>query len=673
MKSTFAILTVLVISFCVATSASATDKSFFRYVYSETDEAKQNIEAGAIVNDEHVYSQQCLNRESKAVFGQYVGRGCEAGEYGDVSRAELFYDQFILDQNLWKKQRRGLNMGEHHQAVVVETMRLLDVLVDEVVQRKQASAKMDSKDKMSAEEMEHFRQAVFAKVARESKFFHLRKRGHAVAGNHPTMLLVGDKRANSATFYRSRGLMQINVESHRNLPLDVSIDLVKNMAYGINFFHSLWVKAKDKSCVKKYEELKGSKDFEPLYWLEYKRATYAAYNGGAGNFCRKEKMKYTVNNLLMAILLEPENSKKDYCEGFRQGHACVNEVGYLRTLKSVMPAENNKSIYAEYIRKSETKRPQIPYKDILKGNDFTALVVMDKAQTKKGRDRLFYHADGTICAPNKEGYKLLCSRNPEVAKCLIGGHPSPGRYAHVSETERLIDDVESLGFSRNKICSENVDGLVSVGGIIEIQKSRQNFRSLSTGRPIGTVRAGEKYQVLDYSFTGFSKGDGLSRRRYILRATNPTTGKAITGWIFAGTNSNKGDKYSFDKWAREVVPTRDVLEETALYVPLPGMEILAKKDLNQVNNVEDKRRITPFVEAGRKLEVEKVEVSGDGHEVYVKASGVQGLVYLGQAPSTIFDRAEVYGLGSAAANDLHTVEKPYELQRAAEKSKVNKD
>jgi hypothetical protein len=130
--------------------------------------------------------------------------------------------------------------------------------------------------KVSPSEEDGFLQALFTLASQESEWTHYRLGKDGI---------VRFMRGDSLHGY---GLMQIDDRAHATQVKDgQAVDLAGNMLLGLDQFYSNWVKSAKVACVK-----------SPADYQSRARAAWAAYNGGAGSFCRwtNSKSKWAAND-----------------------------------------------------------------------------------------------------------------------------------------------------------------------------------------------------------------------------------------------------------------------------------------------------------------------------------------------------------------------------------------
>ena len=180
--------------------------------------------------------------------------GCDADQFGDLSRVRAIYPMFVFD-----RRSPGIEPTKEYLTNMNAVIR--KVAKDYYLKRI---------PKASPAVLEGWMRAAVAIGAHESRLSHFR-----ISQDGRYKLMTGDHLI-------SHGVMQVNQEFQANKALDSSFDLVGNIVGGLDTYFIEWNRAIKEQCIVS-SNAKGSLGFG---LSNRARGAYSAYNGGPGKLCR---------------------------------------------------------------------------------------------------------------------------------------------------------------------------------------------------------------------------------------------------------------------------------------------------------------------------------------------------------------------------------------------------
>lgn len=202
------------------------------------------------------YVKTCENRDpGEWNFGSSPF-GCDADQYGDISRIEFIYGDYIFDRRATDREHRKEYTTNMH------------ALIRQMAQSYIRSRKPD----VSRDEVRAWEHALLAVATQETYMSHYR-----IGPDSRFKLTTGDRQD-------SHGMMQVNQKYHAARDQDSSFDLVGNITTAMDIYYLEWERAKKSSC---YRALAKKKGVSRKQLFEYQaRGAYSAYNGGSSAICR---------------------------------------------------------------------------------------------------------------------------------------------------------------------------------------------------------------------------------------------------------------------------------------------------------------------------------------------------------------------------------------------------
>ncbi len=181
--------------------------------------------------------------------------GCDADQFGDVSRIKLVYPMLVLD--------RRSNDADYYKEYITN----VNATVKAVARAYYLQRVPDAK----AATLAAWEKAAVAVAAHESKLSHYR-----ISDDGRYKLMTGDHLV-------SHGIMQVNQNFNANAILDSSFDFVGNVVGGLDTYFVEWNRAIKQDC---YMKSLGKNPSLELMLENRARSAYSAYNGGPGRLCR---------------------------------------------------------------------------------------------------------------------------------------------------------------------------------------------------------------------------------------------------------------------------------------------------------------------------------------------------------------------------------------------------
>jgi hypothetical protein len=181
--------------------------------------------------------------------------GCDADQFGDLSRIQFIYPKFVYD-------RRAKDVSVENEYITNMNAIIRKVAHDYYVKRV-PDAKPDA--------LEAWMRAAVAVGAHESMLSHFR-----MSADNRYKLMTGDHLV-------SHGVMQVNQEFHANKSLDSSFDLVGNIVSALDTYFNEWTAAVAQGC---FAVANGKAPSPEVVSENRARSAYSAYNGGHRALCR---------------------------------------------------------------------------------------------------------------------------------------------------------------------------------------------------------------------------------------------------------------------------------------------------------------------------------------------------------------------------------------------------
>tara|TARA_B100000609_G_scaffold67579_1_gene53358 strand:+ start:14936 stop:16804 length:1869 start_codon:yes stop_codon:yes gene_type:complete len=420
---------------------------------------------------------------------------------------------------------------------------------------------------VSAAEIKAFQDAIYALVHQESFWSHYRN-----TSSTNLKMIRGD-------VGHGHGLMQVDDRHHFvSIKNGVGANLGIHFAYALDIYYQAWQAAPSKSCVS-----------SPSNWLARTRSAYSAYNGGMGSICRWTNPKHTW-----------ARNDKNFLDKYNQRQwlkyvadtnrkASIN-IGCLSQGQENCPVEGGTPPPTPNPAPTPTPTPTPP----------------PVSDVDYAKDVFYKNSKGLFCAYNDD--KLLCLPNYRDAACI---NSLLGRNIQVAVPfKSTYREVPIEVLDRNKICKENIPGLLEIGSSLKVLKNI-NLRRSPAGSLIKTLKDGSEYQVLDFEV----KNDGVQTRFYKVASGSSQ------GYFYAG------DLKNYKEWAVEA------------QAGAPSQEIAKVGDLIRIlNSVGINQRTTPGgkliqrVPKNTVVKVSEIKFSGSNNYLYYKVSynGRDGYIYAGQ-------------------------------------------
>ena len=208
----------------------------------------------------------CKHPDTPGGYGA-LDLGCDADQFGDVSRIKLVYPSLVMDRraddDAFKEYITNVNSTIKTIAYKYYLARIPDA--------KPAT-------------LAYFTNVAVVVAAHESKLSHYR-----IAKDDRYKLMTGDHLV-------SHGIMQVNQNFHANKELDSSFDFVGNVVAGLDTYFNEWNRAVKASC---FAGMNGKAPTLERMLQNRARSAYSAYNGGPGKLCRYStpKMKFAAHDV----------------------------------------------------------------------------------------------------------------------------------------------------------------------------------------------------------------------------------------------------------------------------------------------------------------------------------------------------------------------------------------
>ena len=199
----------------------------------------------------------CLHQDKPGAWGA-LDVGCDADQFGDISRIETIYPDFVYD--------RRFNDEEYEKHIRVYITNI-NAVVRKIAKEYYLARIPDAKPRT----LEGWMDAAVAVAAHESQLSHYR-----IAEDGRYKLMTGDHLV-------SHGIMQVNQNYHANKDLDSSFDLVGNVVGGLDTYFVEWNRAIENDC---WKTANGKGATLESMLQNRARSAYSAYNGGQGKLCR---------------------------------------------------------------------------------------------------------------------------------------------------------------------------------------------------------------------------------------------------------------------------------------------------------------------------------------------------------------------------------------------------
>ena len=396
-------------------------------------------------------------------------------------------------------------------------------------------------------------------------------------------LMTGDR-------FISHGMMQINQNYHASRGQDNSFDLVGNVTYGVEHYLDEWTRAKSATCVTRIQSARNSTRAQYLEALT--RAAYSAYNGGSGSICR-----WSIPNHAWA--------KND--RGFH-GKWQRNEW-------SPLIADDSAAL-------------KLDLNCIRSGDELCGVATERRGEYLASRPLIL--EEGSTCV-TIDGQTLHCANDLRTFACLarLDTDVLRARPIRVAANDRQLRSLRQIRVAdRAQFCTEAVPQLYRIGDVVRIEKDVRVRREMG-GAEIGSLRRGQRYQILDFEIDLANNGD----RHYRVRMNN-----SVEGWAYAGNSSNATTWMVSESTGFQAPPAT-----AQLALPFSGGRVRIRKaeGLRLLNEIVqgNEAAITaasanaPVLARGTLLQVEKVEVRGTANEIWVQVRGessTQGWIYAGR-------------------------------------------
>lgn len=407
------------------------------------------------------------------------------------------------------------------------------------------------KPNISAQELDAWRLGIMATAAHESFATQYR-----VASDQRLKMMRGDSG-------HGHGMMQVDDRSHfPAIEQGVGWNLALHMVYAMDIYYRAWEKAPTLSCVGSATNYKSRI-----------RAAWAQYNGGPAKGCR-----WTNPNDAFA----------------RNDQNFLNSLNSQRWLQFVDdPQKKTKIPIVCLIEKKENCAVDSGSGD---DNEPPTLV----------QGQLYQLLDRRVCVYAQQ--KLLCLQEERDRVCLAAFGQLQIENI-VSLSQDVSNSFEKQNLDRHSICQQFTPSLVSVGKLIQLEKTI-NLRATPGGGLLGSVPLGSVVEVKDFEVRGLSSADRYYRVKF----------RELQGWVYAGTKSDAL------LWAKEVSANLQSAEVA-----------VARQTIEIVNSVGINFRQTPGgsliqrIPAKTYLQVLSVVVRGSSNEIYYQVSyqGTTGFIYSG--------------------------------------------
>ena len=202
----------------------------------------------------------CTNPDSSALAWGQAPTGCDADQFGDITRIQYIYGDYVFD-------RRG-STDESRAQYMTNMQNLIRKMAHDYY--------MAHKPQASKEGAAAFERAILTVSHQESFMSHYR-----IGPDGRYKLMTGDKNI-------SHGVMQVNQNFFAGGDLDSSFDLVGNITSALDTFMIQWDRAAEQDCYKQaIIKIVDGKKMPFKDQLEIRaQSAYSAYNGGPGAICR---------------------------------------------------------------------------------------------------------------------------------------------------------------------------------------------------------------------------------------------------------------------------------------------------------------------------------------------------------------------------------------------------
>jgi hypothetical protein len=399
----------------------------------------------------------CLHPDKPGGWGA-LDLGCDADQFGDISRIESIYPAFVYNRRV---------PDADYQAHITKYITNMNSIIREVAKDYYLQRVPDAKPAT----LRAWMRAAVAVGAHESMLSHYR-----IAGDGRYKLMTGDHLV-------SHGVMQVNQEYHANKELDSSFDLVGNIVGGLDTYFVEWNRAINSSC---FNTANGKNPSLETIFENRARSAYSAYNGGPGRLCR-----YT----------DRGNKWKGNDEKFFDSY-------------------HNRP-YMKYVS-DENQAPPVNVKCLMNGDDLCAMAKPARDKYVKSRPLVFpdgktcLTADGTNyeCATDMRVFSCLAKIDPDVLDndpLKMDKPPTFAKIHTISDREPLckkavqgLIDVGSMIVLRKEILlRESVGGSpignTKIGRIYQVQdydlrlggKTERYYKIKTSGGTEGWIYGGD--------------------------------------------------------------------------------------------------------------------------------------------------------------------------------------
>lgn len=318
-------------------------------------------------------------------------------------------------------------------------------------------------------EVEAFKLGILTTAAQESYWSHYR-----FASDNRYKMMRGD-------VGHGHGFMQVDDRAHFDaIQKGLGWNLLGHLAYAMDIFYSRWQGAPNQPCVS-----------SSTNWVQRTRTAWAAYNGGAGSYCR-----WTNPNSAWAA-----NDK-----GFYNNLTGKRWQPYVAN--SAKPASINVPCLIE--KRENCPAPGQPTSPTLRENV------------------LYRNAAGQPCV--LKNATLQCMQEFRDGVCLRAVSAFTNATAEVV-TEAALQGFPKQVLDRHTTCRAFDPSLLKVGVFVEANTA-VNLRATPGGALVGLMRDGEVSELLDFEIRNLTTRD----RYYKVKVGT------VTGWAYSG------DSGDFSRW-----------------------------------------------------------------------------------------------------------------------------
>lgn len=292
-------------------------------------------------------------------------------------------------------------------------------------------------------EVDAFVRAIHSVATQESYWTHFRW-----GTDGRLKIMIGDQG-------KSYGIMQLHDGAHASRGREKRFDLTSNLMLGIEQFYQGWAGAKNTRCGR------GGV-------TAFARSAYSAYNGGPRAICR-----WT-------------NKSAEWAR---------NDTGYWEKysgrpwLRLVNDASKKLTVDIECLKAGRStcagRAPEKP--------------AAEPAATGSIAGQIVSLEDGRQCF-SATGKELHCATDVRVLSCLEAYKPEllQARVIRLKKTDAVLNGVEIKAYGgRDELCLAAVKDLALPGEFVKLSADLA-LLDKADGASIGTARAGETYQVVDY-------------------------------------------------------------------------------------------------------------------------------------------------------------------------------